>query len=292
MDEILASIRRIIDAGDARSKPPVKPVEERVEPVSTAVPPPANDPGFTRMRAPQSMSPQQPQTRRAPDRVTPRSNAADGLDDDIEAAVSAYLAEESLSRKPARIEPELPDFSAFETPLRDSGLRLSASLNGRADEDYSSPAMDIDPTPAEPDMSEAEAVLLGDFSDVDRDLLAEKRAKYDARFSEADNGTFQKVGDLLRGTFEVEAKAPPAGRDKQTSLVSEAVSNSVSQSLSSLSSLAEALPQRAAPDLDAMAEEMLRPMLQEWLDNNLPSLVERLVRAEIERIARGEPRTA
>ena len=41
-----------------------------------------------------------------------------------------------------------------------------------------------------------------------------------------------------------------------------------------------------------VAEDMLRPMLQEWLDNNLPSLVERLVRSEIERIARGESRVA
>jgi uncharacterized protein len=36
-----------------------------------------------------------------------------------------------------------------------------------------------------------------------------------------------------------------------------------------------------------MAREMLRPMLKAWLDDNLPILVERLVRAEIERVARG-----
>ena len=33
-------------------------------------------------------------------------------------------------------------------------------------------------------------------------------------------------------------------------------------------------------------KEMLRPMLKAWLDDNLPSLVERLVRAEIERVTR------
>lgn len=33
--------------------------------------------------------------------------------------------------------------------------------------------------------------------------------------------------------------------------------------------------------------ELLRPMLKSWLDDNLPILVERLVRAEIERVARG-----
>ena len=35
------------------------------------------------------------------------------------------------------------------------------------------------------------------------------------------------------------------------------------------------------------AKEMLRPMLKQWLDDNLPVMVEKLVRAEIERVARG-----
>lgn len=38
--------------------------------------------------------------------------------------------------------------------------------------------------------------------------------------------------------------------------------------------------------VDDLVAEALRPMLKEWLDQNLPSLVERLVRAEIERVAR------
>ena len=41
----------------------------------------------------------------------------------------------------------------------------------------------------------------------------------------------------------------------------------------------------------AMVEEsirsMLRPMLKSWLDDNLPVIVEKLVRSEIERVARG-----
>jgi cell pole-organizing protein PopZ len=39
--------------------------------------------------------------------------------------------------------------------------------------------------------------------------------------------------------------------------------------------------------LEDLVKEMLRPMLKSWLDENLPPLVERLVRAEIERVARG-----
>lgn len=40
-------------------------------------------------------------------------------------------------------------------------------------------------------------------------------------------------------------------------------------------------------DLDAKTEAILRPMLREWLDENLPNMVERMVREEIERVARG-----
>jgi cell pole-organizing protein PopZ len=38
--------------------------------------------------------------------------------------------------------------------------------------------------------------------------------------------------------------------------------------------------------LEDLVEDMLRPMLKSWLDENLPPLVERLVRAEIERLSR------
>jgi uncharacterized protein len=37
-----------------------------------------------------------------------------------------------------------------------------------------------------------------------------------------------------------------------------------------------------------LTPEMLGPMLKTWLDDNLPGIVERLVSAEIERVARGE----
>jgi uncharacterized protein len=46
----------------------------------------------------------------------------------------------------------------------------------------------------------------------------------------------------------------------------------------------------AAPDpkrVEEMTRELLRPMLKTWLDENLPSIVERLVKSEIQRVARG-----
>lgn len=54
--------------------------------------------------------------------------------------------------------------------------------------------------------------------------------------------------------------------------------------------LAHAVEQGPRRSFDEIAEAMLRPMLQEWLDDNLPTLVERLVREEIERVARGPRR--
>ncbi len=44
-----------------------------------------------------------------------------------------------------------------------------------------------------------------------------------------------------------------------------------------------------ARTLEDLVKEMLRPMLKAWLDDNLPGLVERIVRAEIERVSRGRP---
>ncbi|MCC2111496.1 MAG: DUF2497 domain-containing protein [Hyphomicrobiales bacterium] len=51
--------------------------------------------------------------------------------------------------------------------------------------------------------------------------------------------------------------------------------------------LASTILSNNARTLEDLVKEMLRPMLKSWLDDNLPPLVERLVRAEIERVSRG-----
>jgi cell pole-organizing protein PopZ len=67
-------------------------------------------------------------------------------------------------------------------------------------------------------------------------------------------------------------------------IISEQASRQVAAAFGELS---EAFAARSKKTFDEMAEEMMRPMLQDWLDNNLPTLVEKLVREEIERVARG-----
>jgi uncharacterized protein len=58
---------------------------------------------------------------------------------------------------------------------------------------------------------------------------------------------------------------------------------------SAFGSLAHTVLVQNAKTLEDLVKEMLRPMLKAWLDDNLPVLVERMVRAEIERVSRGQP---
>jgi uncharacterized protein len=56
---------------------------------------------------------------------------------------------------------------------------------------------------------------------------------------------------------------------------------------SAFNTLAQTVLVQNARTLEDLVREMLRPMLKAWLDDNLPGMVERLVRAEIERVSRG-----
>ena len=67
-------------------------------------------------------------------------------------------------------------------------------------------------------------------------------------------------------------------------LLSSATSSAVD---SAFNTLAQTVLVQNARTLEDLVREMLRPMLKSWLDDNLPGLVERLVRAEIERVSRG-----
>ncbi len=97
------------------------------------------------------------------------------------------------------------------------------------------------------------------------------------------SAVMQDAPDDVSGPADVD---PPASlqADGRTALISEAAGRQVAAAFGELN---EALAARSRRNLDEMAEAMLRPMLQDWLDNNLPMLVEKLVREEIERVARG-----
>jgi cell pole-organizing protein PopZ len=67
-------------------------------------------------------------------------------------------------------------------------------------------------------------------------------------------------------------------------LLSSAASAAVD---SAFNSLTQTVLLQHGRTLEDLVQDMLRPMLKAWLDDNLPGLVERLVRAEIERVSRG-----
>lgn len=83
-------------------------------------------------------------------------------------------------------------------------------------------------------------------------------------------------------------REPPAPRPDATSaepeprLVSDAASEAVAASFARLTEVGRV--DGTDRSLDDLVRETLRPMLQAWLDENLPGLVERLVRAEIARV--------
>lgn len=81
---------------------------------------------------------------------------------------------------------------------------------------------------------------------------------------------------------------PVAVPEPQPELRSELLSAATSASIAgAFSSLSNTLLTGNARTLEDLVRDMMKPMLKTWLDDNLPSIVERLVKAEIERVARG-----
>lgn len=74
------------------------------------------------------------------------------------------------------------------------------------------------------------------------------------------------------------------------SLTTASAAQSMRESLAALAMIAEpSMPPQIVrsgeTSLEGLTRELLKPMLAEWLDRHLPEMVERLVKAEIARIA-------
>ena len=89
--------------------------------------------------------------------------------------------------------------------------------------------------------------------------------------------------------------APIPVEPEDDSLVSDDVAGAAASSLSELANTVE-IERRAAGmvsllgngrrTLEDMAMELMRPLLREWLDANLPPIVEKAVQKEVERISK------
>ena len=123
----------------------------------------------------------------------------------------------------------------------------------------------------------------------------------ESMLGDADKGPENSDADVLDLTEAMTAEMPepmmaePAPFPPMPELQTEPaptprplISNSTSAAVdSAFNTLAHTVLVQNARTLEDLVREMLRPLLKSWLDDNLPGMVERLVRAEIERVSRG-----
>lgn len=106
----------------------------------------------------------------------------------------------------------------------------------------------------------------------------------------------ETIGDLDVSAYEPEPEPEPV-REVPTfddALVSDAAAAEAANAFAGLAAAGRPAPSYTPGEVnfdsgntvEGMVREMLRPMLKSWLDANLPSIVEREVRKEVERIAR------
>jgi len=228
MEEILASIRRIIADDEAKpadkaapaASPPAKPVMRDIPPSAI----PAAQPAAAR---PAPAPPPKP----APP-PPPAPAAASNSQDDIDAML-ASLEEETTAEE---VRPPQPDGDVFE-------LTDEMALP------------DPPPAPAPPAAA---------FSKIE--------PQDDLEFTET------------RAQRQPMPEPSPVEMPMPGPILSRSTVNAVE---SAFNTLAHTVLSNNARTLEDLVKEMLRPMLKSWLDDNLPGLVERIVKAEIERVSRG-----
>ncbi|MDE2603278.1 MAG: DUF2497 domain-containing protein [Bradyrhizobium sp.] len=241
MEEILASIRRIIADDEAKSavaeKPAAPAASARPEkPAATA---PAQRAPVMNNVPPSTTAPAKPAAAKPAPAPTPPPKpapAASNSQDDIDAMLAGFDEAASGAEAPPAPAPadvfELTDDMALPKPAAASA-----------------------PPPA--------------FQKVEPDS--------DREFSESGSRAARRQPSFESSPFE-----------SQPALQQQILSRStVSAVESAFNSLANTVLSNNARTLEDLVKEMLRPMLKSWLDDNLPGLVERIVKAEIERVSRG-----
>lgn len=231
MEEILASIRRIIEDSDVSRK---------------AVP---DTPSF----APRG----EIATFRRPEPVDENPAALQAEEAEKSAMMRSIFAEEPVLRGPLE-EPSVSEADEEDDVVLDA-------QNDERVADTEIPASEAE-TPAETQIAD----------DVVEPEAVAPTEEIVQTVAQADAEEFAAAAPVPSGP---EAKAP-AG----PCILSQAAERQVAEAFQDLNHAVHAGPRRSFDDI---ATELLQPMLQDWLDKNLPGLVERLVREEIERVVRG-----
>jgi uncharacterized protein len=102
--------------------------------------------------------------------------------------------------------------------------------------------------------------------------------------------TIDGASDVVFTDRPAEPAPHPVEEPRKVQAQPTLISNSTAAAVdSAFNTLAATVLGQNARTLEDLVKEMLRPLLKTWLDDNLPGLVERIVRAEIERVSRGKP---
>src|SRR5664279_3350866 len=239
MEEILASIRRIIADDEAKpsitEKPAGSAAPAKPEKVGAAAPaakaPVMNDIPPSAIAAAQAAAPKAPPAPAAPAPPAVASAASNSQDD-----IDAMLAGLDEATSEAEIRPPQPDGEVFELTDEMALPDAPPSLFHKID-----PEDDLE------------------FTESAAARAAHRQPAFEPP------------------PFESPAAPPPQILSRST----------VSAVESAFNTLANTVLSNNARTLEDLVKEMLRPMLKSWLDDNLPGLVERIVKAEIERVSRG-----
>ena len=95
--------------------------------------------------------------------------------------------------------------------------------------------------------------------------------------------TDEEAGETTLAPAEPRSSREQAGAKPEAGLLSRGATAAVGSAFNTLTETVK----KHEPTLEDVVRETLRPMLKSWLDENLPRLVEQMVQAEIERVARG-----
>lgn len=106
---------------------------------------------------------------------------------------------------------------------------------------------------------------------------------------ETRGSAFEPAADDSRDEDEVLELAESAELADPEPLIADSAIYSMRESLAALATMstpgvAPQIVRSGETSLEGLVRELLRPMLADWLDKNLPPLVERLVATEIARI--------
>ena len=204
------------------------------------------------------------------------TNAQEPTMEEILASIRRIISEDDQPQAPAAAAE--PEASAPEPP--------------RSEPSRSEPAMAASamPAPARPAPAPPATAEQGPSPVMDDDVLELTDAVDPPRPQSSKPPYLETVGDLdvFSGS---EPSAPPPSKPRATApaFADEPLigSYAAEQSAGHFGALARtmAMPKEGRT-LEDVVREMLKPMLRDWLDQHLPSIVEARVQAEVERISR------